>query len=58
MYSHQERRIFFKHLGILTPGSGFSPLLLQSCGAAGSGKTAMESSDLFFKISLAQWSLH
>lgn len=61
------RRTFLQQGALLSSGLVVSPWLLNACksGEAGTADKKMEatspatsSSDLFFKISLAQWSLH
>ena len=55
----QNRRSFIKNLGLVGFGAGISPWLLQSCGGSQTQREIVEmAGDLFFKISLAQWSLH
>ncbi|MBW3470022.1 sugar phosphate isomerase/epimerase family protein [Arthrospiribacter ruber] len=61
MKNDAQRRTFIRNLGLLGIGASVSPILLQSCGGASqkSEETVSETSkDMFFKISLAQWSLH
>jgi len=55
----QQRRSFIKNLGLVGLGASISPIMLQSCGGT-STQTVLEeiTKELFFKISLAQWSLH
>lgn len=45
----QKRRTFLRNMAIAGAGVGLAPTLLKSCTSG---------SKLFFKISLAQWSLH
>lgn len=59
MNLYQHRRSFIKNLGLLGLGASISPILLQSCGGSQpQSETVEQANDLFFKISLAQWSLH
>ena len=54
-----DRRIFLKNLGLLGLGTTISPFILQSCGGPQTQTTMEEATkEMFFKISLAQWSLH
>ncbi|WP_373494372.1 sugar phosphate isomerase/epimerase family protein [Aquiflexum sp.] len=59
MNNPQHRRIFLRNLGLVGLGATISPLILQSCGGTNT-QTAVEEvpKEMFFKISLAQWSLH
>lgn len=55
----QHRRSFIKNLGLVGIGATVSPWLLQSCGGSQTQSEITEmTKELFFKISLAQWSLH
>lgn len=62
MDNNTQRRTFIRNIGLLGLGAGLSPMILQSCG--GREKSSKEQDlkkvekDMFFKISLAQWSLH
>ncbi|GHB50144.1 sugar phosphate isomerase/epimerase family protein [Mongoliitalea lutea] len=59
MNAPTNRRIFLKSLGLLSLSASVSPLLLQSCKPVTSSVQLEEvSKNPFFKISLAQWSLH
>jgi sugar phosphate isomerase/epimerase len=59
MKSNQNRRIFIKNLGLLSLSASVSPLILQSCGGTTTQTVEEEAAkEMFFKISLAQWSLH
>jgi sugar phosphate isomerase/epimerase len=59
MQSLKQRRSFIKNLGLVGIGATISPWLLQSCGGSQTQREIAEKAeDLFFKISLAQWSLH
>ncbi|MCB9266638.1 MAG: sugar phosphate isomerase/epimerase [Lewinellaceae bacterium] len=55
---HRTRRTFLRDSGLIV--AGFSLYGLSACGSEGQSKTAdVEIPEgLFFKISLAQWSLH
>ncbi|WP_194777489.1 sugar phosphate isomerase/epimerase family protein [Pararhodonellum marinum] len=56
---HPPRRVFIKNLGLLSLGAGLTPLWLQGCqNKAETTSTSETSPAMFFKISLAQWSLH
>jgi len=61
MQNETNRRIFLRTLGLVTVGSALIPGMAASC-ARKSGEqdssTLSTSSDMFFKISLAEWSLH
>jgi len=53
-----NRRIFLRNLGIITAGAGIAPQLL-SCTSGQKDTSMLTSANaLFFKISLAEWSLH
>ncbi|MGY6522684.1 MAG: sugar phosphate isomerase/epimerase family protein [Mongoliitalea sp.] len=59
MISPTNRRAFLKSIGLLGLSASVSPLLLQACQQSTSSEVMEElSKDPFFKISLAQWSLH
>lgn len=59
MKQNPKRRIFIKNLGMLGLGASISPLILQACGGTQTQSTEEEmEKEMFFKISLAQWSLH
>jgi sugar phosphate isomerase/epimerase len=59
MKSNLNRRIFIKNLGLFGVGATVSPLILQSCGGTSTQSVVEEVvKEKFFKISLAQWSLH
>ncbi|HMQ49568.1 MAG TPA: sugar phosphate isomerase/epimerase family protein [Saprospiraceae bacterium] len=60
---NQDRRLFIKQTGLIA--AGFSLYGLSACGNQGAADKSQEAeqgadsaSNLFFKISLAQWSLH
>lgn len=62
-----KREEFLKSLGLLTAGVAILPGSLSSCTGKSSGKENSDSvssvapskqSDLFFKLSLAEWALH
>lgn len=71
MSSSTNRRHFLRQLGLVTAGAAFGPAFLAACNSGGTnggtdtsktdttgtggGGTAK---DLFFKISLAEWSFH
>lgn len=54
MKNETNRRLFIRHLGLATLGITMVPALATSC----SPKSKENSTDMFFKISLAEWSLH
>ncbi len=55
IHAINNRRAFLKSMGMLT----LSPLLLECTRPSASGEeTVATAPDLFFKISLAEWSLH
>jgi len=54
MRNETNRRLFLRNLGLATLGATFIPSLTTSC----SPKSTEKSSEMFFKISLAEWSLH
>ncbi len=67
--SHEKnRRDFIKSLGLITVSAGAGAMFLSSCNSKSGGETTASDTtassqtaapkDLFFKISLAQWSLH
>jgi hypothetical protein len=61
MTSQTNRRKFIKSIGLISAGIGAGPLLLNAFAgnkAIPYPKTLAPAGDLFFKISLAQWSLH
>lgn len=61
MKNNTQRRTFIRNLGLLGFGATVSPILLQSCGGGTqSSEEAVEAAvkEMFFNISLAQWSLH
>lgn len=59
MKNNQNRRIFLKNLGLVSLGASVSPFILQSCGGPQTQTTVEDAAkEMFFKISLAQWSLH
>ncbi|MBL0741689.1 sugar phosphate isomerase/epimerase family protein [Chryseolinea lacunae] len=69
MNQETNRRNFLRSLGLITVGAATGSAFLSACGkkpAAGDTaavdsaaiKAAAEPKELFFKISLAQWSLH
>lgn len=62
MKNKTERRTFIRNIGLLSLGAGLSPMMLQGCGGTESGSSEKEAetsaANMFFKISLAQWSLH
>jgi sugar phosphate isomerase/epimerase len=72
MYQESTRRTFIKSLGLITLGAGAGPTFLSSCtgktdqGTSSADSTAIADStarasapkELFFKISLAEWSLN
>ena len=56
-----NREQFLKSLGLVTAGAALGSGLLSSCGGkptVSDSKPSAEKTDLFFKISLAEWSLH
>lgn len=60
-----NRNDFLKSLGLITVGSSFGSTLLTSCSSkqdsastSDTTATASKPKDMFFKISLAEWSLH
>jgi sugar phosphate isomerase/epimerase len=62
-----NREQFLKSLGLVSAGSILAPTILSSCAGKGSEKSgvidsvaapAAEAGKMFFKISLAEWSLH
>lgn len=62
-----KRRHFIRHSGAAIVGASLSPILLQSCAQKkamvddtiiDTKKEIMKNDDMFFKISLAQWSFH
>ncbi len=70
MSSSTNRRNFLRQLGLFTAGATFGPAFLTACnnagksGAGGDSAAAKDSTgtagakELFFKISLAEWSFH
>ncbi len=54
MRNETNRRLFLRNLGLATLGATFIPALATSC----SSKSTEKPSEMFFKISLAEWSLH
>lgn len=59
-----DRRRFLRQLGLVTAGAGLGPAFLSACNSGG-GKSSEDSSEaakkpkeIFFKISLAEWSFH
>ena len=69
MSSSTNRRHFLRQLGLFTAGATFGPAFLAACNSAGpksgADSAATDSTggpgaarDLFFKISLAEWSYH
>lgn len=60
-----NRNDFLKSLGLITVGSTFGSSIITSCAGKQGGEstsdttaTAAKPTDMFFKISLAEWSLH
>ena len=69
MNQETNRRSFLRSLGLITVGATTGVSFLSSCGSKPSGEnqqatadttatTAAAPKELFFKISLAEWSLH
>lgn len=69
MSSSTNRRNFLRQISLFTAGVGLSPVLLAACNSGGSkgmGDSASSdtsslidtSKELFFKISIAEWSFH
>lgn len=70
MSSSKNRREFLRQMGMYTLGMGMLPAVLAACGGAGTGSKdgkdsaaaglagAETAKELFFKISLAEWSFH
>lgn len=69
MSSSTDRRNFLRQIGLFTAGVSLGPAFLAACNNAGnssgSDSASMDSTgltgepkDLFFKISLAEWSFH
>ncbi|HEY3402041.1 MAG TPA: sugar phosphate isomerase/epimerase family protein [Ohtaekwangia sp.] len=68
MENQTNRRSFLRSLGLLTLSAGAVPAILSACGSKSSDSAtstvdsttlkASQPTDLFFKISLAEWSLH
>ncbi len=64
MNPDSNRRIFLRKLGLITLGTTVLPSFISGCSTKSSDQSTDElsnqqaSGDLFFKISLAQWSLH
>lgn len=58
--NNTNRREFLRTLGLATAGSGLILPMLESCSSKPSGQssTADMTTSTFFKISLAEWSLH
>ncbi|NUO01370.1 MAG: sugar phosphate isomerase/epimerase [Saprospiraceae bacterium] len=53
-----NRQEFLRSLGVVTLGASFSSSFLAACSQNTTAVSATKSGDMFFKISLAQWSLH
>lgn len=68
MNHEQNRRNFLRALGLLTVGATAAPSLLSSCSGKPSSENKLNADstsvksvpakELFFKVSLAEWSLH
>jgi len=68
MENQTNRRSFLRSLGLITLSAGAGTTLLSACGSKSSDSTSAsvdsttlpveKAHDLFFKISLAEWSLH
>src|SRR6187402_2592465 len=68
MENQTNRRSFLRSIGLITLSAGAVPAILSACGSKSSDSTsstadsttlkATQPADLFFKISLAEWSLH
>ena len=52
------RRHFIRNLGLATVGAGLTPHLISCANRQREGVVQITSGALFFKISLAEWSLH
>ncbi|MEZ4829300.1 MAG: sugar phosphate isomerase/epimerase family protein [Bacteroidia bacterium] len=53
-----NRRIFLKNSAIATSGIILAPWLLESCDSPSGNQSESSPKEMFFKISLAEWSLH
>lgn len=59
MMNYSNRRNFLKSIGLIGVGASISPLFLQACKQSETSKDLIEMVNTpYFKISLAQWSLH
>jgi sugar phosphate isomerase/epimerase len=68
MEPQTNRRSFLRSIGLITLSAGAAPAFLSACGSKSSDSTAStvdstalkttQPANLFFKISLAEWSLH
>src|SRR5688572_14036905 len=68
MENQTNRRSFLRSLGLITISAGAGATFLSACGSKSSDSTSTsvdstalnreKSKELFFKISLAEWSLH
>lgn len=61
MKTETNRRLFLRNLGLVTLSATIVPPFVTSCGRKTSEEestTTETTTDMFFKISLAEWSLH
>ena len=59
MRDYTTRRLFLRNLGLATVGATIVSPLVSACGRKPTeSETTLTSTDMFFKISLAEWSLH